>query len=83
MTNDALLNALSQLVSEGRNPETMDIDLLVIATDSSAHESTRCPSASCGRKGHSRHCAGGRRHQLRPLNKVVDYCIWVLAPAAD
>ncbi|GAL21511.1 N-acetylmuramic acid 6-phosphate etherase [Vibrio maritimus] len=28
MTNDALLNALSQLVSEGRNPETMDIDLL-------------------------------------------------------
>ncbi|TKF23260.1 N-acetylmuramic acid 6-phosphate etherase [Vibrio genomosp. F6] len=32
MTNDALLSALSQLVSEGRNPETMDIDLL------SAHE---------------------------------------------
>lgn len=28
MTNDALLNALAQLVSEGRNPETMDIDLL-------------------------------------------------------
>ncbi|MDW6003138.1 N-acetylmuramic acid 6-phosphate etherase [Vibrio mangrovi] len=28
MTNDALLSALSQLVSEGRNPETMDIDLL-------------------------------------------------------
>ncbi len=28
MTNDALLNALSQLVSEGRNPDTMDIDLL-------------------------------------------------------
>lgn len=28
MANDALLNALSQLVSEGRNPQTMDIDLL-------------------------------------------------------
>ncbi len=28
MTNDALLTALSHLVSEGRNPETMDIDLL-------------------------------------------------------
>ncbi|SHO55245.1 N-acetylmuramic acid 6-phosphate etherase [Vibrio quintilis] len=28
MTNDALLSALSQLVSEERNPETMDIDLL-------------------------------------------------------
>ncbi|MDC0609396.1 N-acetylmuramic acid 6-phosphate etherase [Vibrio sp.] len=28
MANDSLLNALSQLVSEGRNPETMDIDLL-------------------------------------------------------
>lgn len=28
MANDALLNALSRLVSEGRNPETMDIDLL-------------------------------------------------------
>ncbi len=28
MTNDALLSALSHLVSEGRNPETMDIDLL-------------------------------------------------------
>jgi N-acetylmuramic acid 6-phosphate etherase len=28
MTNDALLDALSQLVSEGRNPDTMDIDLL-------------------------------------------------------
>lgn len=28
MTNDALLSALSQLVSEGRNPDTMDIDLL-------------------------------------------------------
>lgn len=28
MTNDALIAALSQLVSEGRNPETMDIDLL-------------------------------------------------------
>ncbi|USD64830.1 N-acetylmuramic acid 6-phosphate etherase [Vibrio sp. SCSIO 43136] len=28
MANDALLNALSSLVSEGRNPETMDIDLL-------------------------------------------------------
>ncbi len=28
MTNDALISALSSLVSEGRNPETMDIDLL-------------------------------------------------------
>lgn len=28
MTNDTLLHSLSQLVSEGRNPETMDIDLL-------------------------------------------------------
>ncbi|MHC6526450.1 N-acetylmuramic acid 6-phosphate etherase [Vibrio proteolyticus] len=28
MTNDALLAALSHLVSEGRNPDTMDIDLL-------------------------------------------------------
>ncbi|MCL9775208.1 N-acetylmuramic acid 6-phosphate etherase [Vibrio methylphosphonaticus] len=28
MTNDALLHALTQLVSEGRNPDTMDIDLL-------------------------------------------------------
>ena len=28
MTNDALITALSHLVSEGRNPETMDIDLL-------------------------------------------------------
>ncbi len=28
MTNDTLIAALSQLVSEGRNPETMDIDLL-------------------------------------------------------
>jgi len=28
MTNDALISALSRLVSEGRNPETMDIDLL-------------------------------------------------------
>ncbi len=28
MTNEALLSALSHLVSEGRNPETMDIDLL-------------------------------------------------------
>ncbi len=28
MTNDALIAALSQLISEGRNPETMDIDLL-------------------------------------------------------
>ncbi len=28
MTNDALIATLSQLVSEGRNPETMDIDLL-------------------------------------------------------
>lgn len=28
MTNDALISALSQLVSEGRNPDTMDIDLL-------------------------------------------------------
>ncbi|CAM3810855.1 N-acetylmuramic acid 6-phosphate etherase [Vibrio aerogenes CECT 7868] len=28
MTNDALLSALSQLISEERNPETMDIDLL-------------------------------------------------------
>ena len=28
MTNDALLSALSQLISEGRNPDTMDIDLL-------------------------------------------------------
>jgi N-acetylmuramic acid 6-phosphate etherase len=28
MANDALLSALSHLVSEGRNPETMDIDLL-------------------------------------------------------
>lgn len=28
MTNDALISALSQLVSEGRNPATMDIDLL-------------------------------------------------------
>jgi N-acetylmuramic acid 6-phosphate etherase len=28
MTNDSLLTALSHLVSEGRNPETMDIDLL-------------------------------------------------------
>lgn len=28
MTNDALLTALSQLISEGRNPDTMDIDLL-------------------------------------------------------
>ncbi len=27
MTNDALITALSQLISEGRNPETMDIDL--------------------------------------------------------
>ncbi len=28
MTNDVLITALSQLVSEGRNPDTMDIDLL-------------------------------------------------------
>ena len=28
MTNDALIAALARLVSEGRNPETMDIDLL-------------------------------------------------------
>ncbi len=28
MTNDALIAALSELVSEGRNPQTMDIDLL-------------------------------------------------------
>jgi N-acetylmuramic acid 6-phosphate etherase len=28
MTNDALLSALTHLVSEGRNPDTMDIDLL-------------------------------------------------------
>ncbi len=28
MTNDALIAALSHLVSEGRNPDTMDIDLL-------------------------------------------------------
>ncbi len=28
MTNDALIAALAHLVSEGRNPETMDIDLL-------------------------------------------------------
>lgn len=28
MTNEALMSALSQLVSEGRNPKTMDIDLL-------------------------------------------------------
>jgi len=28
MANDALITALSHLVSEGRNPETMDIDLL-------------------------------------------------------
>ncbi|EOW9312525.1 N-acetylmuramic acid 6-phosphate etherase [Vibrio cholerae] len=28
MTNDALIVALSHLVSEGRNPDTMDIDLL-------------------------------------------------------
>lgn len=28
MTNEALISALSQLVSEGRNPQTMDIDLL-------------------------------------------------------
>ncbi|GAB2637271.1 N-acetylmuramic acid 6-phosphate etherase [Vibrio panuliri] len=28
MTNDALIAALTHLVSEGRNPETMDIDLL-------------------------------------------------------
>ncbi|WP_070972263.1 N-acetylmuramic acid 6-phosphate etherase [Vibrio sonorensis] len=28
MTNDALISALSKLVSEGRNPDTMDIDLL-------------------------------------------------------
>ncbi|PJC86194.1 N-acetylmuramic acid 6-phosphate etherase [Vibrio sp. HA2012] len=28
MTNDALLSALSRLISEGRNPDTMDIDLL-------------------------------------------------------
>lgn len=28
MSNDALIAALSRLVSEGRNPETMDIDLL-------------------------------------------------------
>lgn len=28
MTNDALISALSHLVSEGRNPKTMDIDLL-------------------------------------------------------
>lgn len=28
MTNDALISALSTLVSEGRNPDTMDIDLL-------------------------------------------------------
>lgn len=28
MTNDVLISALSQLVSEGRNPDTMDIDLL-------------------------------------------------------
>lgn len=28
MTNDALISALSQLISESRNPQTMDIDLL-------------------------------------------------------
>ena len=28
MTNDALIAALSHLVSEGRNPETMDVGLL-------------------------------------------------------
>lgn len=28
MTNDALINALSHLISEGRNPDTMDIDTL-------------------------------------------------------
>ncbi|MDN3610897.1 N-acetylmuramic acid 6-phosphate etherase [Vibrio ostreicida] len=28
MTNDTLINALSHLISEDRNPETMDIDLL-------------------------------------------------------
>ena len=28
MSNDALISALSHLVSEGRNPDTMDIDLL-------------------------------------------------------
>ncbi|WED26141.1 N-acetylmuramic acid 6-phosphate etherase [Vibrio sp. DW001] len=28
MTNEALISALSQLISEGRNPQTMDIDLL-------------------------------------------------------
>ncbi len=28
MTNDALIAALSHLVSEGLNPDTMDIDLL-------------------------------------------------------
>ena len=28
MANDALLSALAQLISEGRNPDTMDIDLL-------------------------------------------------------
>ncbi|GAM62777.1 N-acetylmuramic acid 6-phosphate etherase [Vibrio ishigakensis] len=28
MSNDALITALSHLVSEGRNPDTMDIDLL-------------------------------------------------------
>ncbi|KQA98239.1 N-acetylmuramic acid 6-phosphate etherase [Vibrio metoecus] len=28
MTNDALIAALSHLISEGRNPDTMDIDLL-------------------------------------------------------
>jgi len=28
MANDALITALSQLISEGRNPDTMDIDLL-------------------------------------------------------
>lgn len=28
MTNDALLSALSHLISEGRNPDTVDIDLL-------------------------------------------------------
>lgn len=28
MTNDALISALANLISEGRNPDTMDIDLL-------------------------------------------------------
>lgn len=82
MTNDALLNALSQLVSEGRNPETMDIDLLS-SQQILARMNQQDALVPLAVEKVIPDIALAVAPSLRPLNKVVDYCIWVLAPAAD